>query len=781
MGSNISKSGITKDLEAMKEVGIGGVTIFSLADTTTPWAAMIQKSPTPEIVTFTEPWWTMVRHAASEARRLGLEIILHNCAGYESSGGPWITPELSMQEIIWSQLRVPGGAKFTGVLKRATVDPHPHAQFPDVYIPALGKVDKPIVEARKTFYRDIALLAVPAEGVITKEKTLDLSGSMGDDGQINWDAPAGEWVLYRFGHTTTGAMIQPAQWDAMGMECDKLNTEAVSFHVRHVLAGIKEHLGDLAGGTLTTLYFDSYEAGDPTWTPKMREEFKARRGYEITPLLPAFAGRTVGSDAETAHFKQDFKRTVYDLFRDCYWATAARLTREAGLQFGAEPYEGSWDISEVVPLLDRPTAEFWTDNNHYSPVDAEPVINAAHAAGVKIISAEAFTSKPEVSKWTEHPAWLKPIGDAAFCAGINRFSVHHFVHQPWGDQYKPGNTMGQWGIHYGRNQTWWKPGRAWVTYLWRCQALLQRGTFVNPGLESSMRYASSNNGPELKSIHRHDGDADIYFVANVSNASGNVQCSFPVAGKTPELWDPVWGSIRDLADFTVSGGTTSIPIEFEASQSFFIVFRNPAKHDTRSVPNFPKLSAQSEVTGQWDVAFDPLWGGPQSVRFDTLEDWTTRREPGIKYYSGTAVYKKRFVLPGPTRRGRVFLDLGTVNHLAEVTLNGADLGVVWTAPWRVEITRAIKSGENNLEIAVTNVWANRMIGDEREPADCTFVPGDINFKAGYYLKEFPDWFLKGEKRPSQGRFTFATWNYFTKDSKLQSSGLLGPVRILAEN
>src|SRR5216683_756748 len=132
MGSNISAPGITRDLEAMKEAGIGGATIFSLADTLTPWAGVILKSPTPEIVTFTEPWWAMLCHAAAEAHRLGLELIIFNCAGYESSGGRWITPELSMQEVVWSEQRVTGGSRFTGVLKRPTVDPHPHAPFPDV-------------------------------------------------------------------------------------------------------------------------------------------------------------------------------------------------------------------------------------------------------------------------------------------------------------------------------------------------------------------------------------------------------------------------------------------------------------------------------------------------------------------------------------------------------------------------------------------------------------------------------------------------------------------------
>ena len=295
MGCNISKPGITRDLEAMKEAGIGGATIFSLADTLIPWAGVIGKSPTPEIVTWTEPWWAMVHHAASECRRLGLELILHNCAGYESSGGTWITPELAMQEVIWSQHTVRGGAPIALTLDKAVVDPHPHSQFPELWIPSQGKIAAPIVEGRKTYYRDIAVLALPAEGVPTLDRVLDLSAHMDAQGELRWDAPAGDWVIYRFGHTTTGSMIQPAQWDAIGLECDKMSTEAVTFHVRHVLGEIRKHLGDLAGPTLTTLYFDSYEAGDPTWTPKMRQEFQARRGYDIVPWLPVIAGRSLGS------------------------------------------------------------------------------------------------------------------------------------------------------------------------------------------------------------------------------------------------------------------------------------------------------------------------------------------------------------------------------------------------------------------------------------------------------------------------------------------------------
>jgi alpha-L-rhamnosidase len=786
MGHNISAAGITRDLEAMREAGIGGATIFSLADTVTPWAGAILKSPTPEIVSFTERWWALVRHAAGECHRLGLELSLHNCAGYESSGGTWITPELSMQEVVWSEHRLAGGTRFRGTLERAKVDPHPHARFPDCYIPSEGKIGVPIVEGRRSYYRDIAVLAVPSEGVAAKDRILDLSSRMSADGSIDWDAPAGEWTIYRFGHTTTGAMIQPAQWDAMGLECDKMSKEAVIFHVQHVLDEMKKHLGDQMGKGLTTLYFDSYEAGDPTWTPKMREEFQSRRGYELTPWLPVLADRVVGSDAETKTFKKDFKRTVEDLYRDCYWATPRPLAHQAGVKFNAEPYDGPWQIGEVVQYLDTPTVEFWTTDNRYSPQSLDPVVKAARRLGDRLVAAEAFTTQPKFGMWTEHPAWLKPIGDAAFCAGVNRVNVHHFVQQPWDAKYQPGNVMGQWGIHLGRYQTWWKPGRAWLAYLHRCQYLLQCGQYVAPSDGTSLKVASDEHGPEIQSIHRRDDATEIYFIANTAWTGGRVDCTFPVHGLQPELWDPVANTTRDLQQFHQTNSTTSLALEFGPTQSFFVVFRRPVVSRTKAatawkpVTDFPALQPMADLEGAWRVGFDPRWGGPKTIQFDALIDWTAHPDAGIRFYSGTAVYSKTLELVAMTAGRRVYLDLGEVNHIAEVMLNGKNLGVVWTAPWRVDITDAVKPGKNALEIAVTNVWANRLIGDEQYPPDIIWQIGDPRIKSGYFLKEFPDWFLRDEPRPVKERLTFTTWNYFTKDSPLESSGLMGPVLVLAE-
>ena len=786
MGCNVSRSGITRDLEAMKEAGIGGATIFSLADTVIPWAGVILKSPTPQIVAFTEPWWELVRHAAAEAHRLGLELILHNCAGYESSGGTWITPELSMQEVVWSETQAKGGSQLRGILKRASVDPHPHAQFPKVYMPSLNGIGIPVVEARQTFYHDIAVLALPSQGSAAKENIFDLSSRMNANGDLRWDVPEGDWTIYRFGHTTTGAMIQPAQWDAMGLECDKMSKEAVTFHVQHVLGEMKRHLGDLMGKGVTTLYFDSYEAGTPTWTPKMREEFQVRRGYDVIPWLPVLAGRTVASEVETARFKQDFKRTVEDLYRDHYWATPGPLAHAAGVKFVAEPYEGPWQISEVVKYLDIPAVEFWTHHNRYSPVDVEPVAAAAHKLGDRIIAAEAFTTSPDLANWQEHPASLKPIGDAAFCDGVNRMNLHHFVQQPWDSQYKPGNAMGQWGIHFGRNQTWWEPGKAWLTYLWRCQNMLQQGEYVSPSEQTAAKFVPSalhrgqeSGAPEMRSVHRRDGKKEIYFVANIAWSAGTMNCAFPVAGMQPEVWDPVWGTMREIDSYHTTADSTSFDLDFAPAQSFFVIFRKPISARRSGPPNSPRMRTLMEATGSWQVSFDPQWGGPPQAIFDRLTDWTKSPDPAIRYFSGTAVYKKTIAISSTLPSGLIYLDLGDVKHIAEVTINGKRIGVVWTAPWRVDVTEALRPGENAIEIAVTNVWANRLIGDEQYPADVVWEIGDAKITAGKFLKEFPDWFLKGEQRPTKERLTFTTWNYFSKDSPLVSSGLLGPVTLLA--
>ncbi len=783
MGSNISKENITRDLEALNREGFSRTTMFSLADVTTPWSAIIGKSPTTEMVSWTEPWWKLVRFAAEESKRLGMDFGMFNSPGYETSGGPWITPELSMQEICWSSRPVKGSAHVLLPLERPIVNPRSNMPFP-VFNPETGLTENPEIPARRTYYKDIAVLALPANGIVPKQKIIDLTDKFSASGQLDWNAPPGDWVVYRFGHTTMGALIQPAQPEAIGLECDKMNPEAVSFHIDHIVNEIKKHLGDLIGTGFTHVHFDSYEAGMPTWTPAMREEFLKRRGYDLTPYLATFAGRIIDSKQDSAKFRNDFELTVYDLYRDIYFATISKKLKEANLIFLSEPYGGPWHQDEVMPMVHHVMTEFWTNDGIYTPFELEPTVAALRKSGQNLIEAEAFTGQPADSKWSEYPAWLKPIGDAAFCAGVNSIVIHRFVHQPWDERYKPGATMGQWGTHFDRTQTWWKPARAMVTYWQRCQALLQWGRIALP-VQDDFGVSHVTDSITIKQIHRTHPGADIYFVANTSHRSGTATCSFKIKGQQPELWDPVTGSMRDLPEFEEQNDKTLVLLKFDEAQSYFIVFRNKVKKTEGRRENFPTRKELVLLDKPWQVQFDSVWGGPaRPVTFTKLEDWTKRFEPGIKYFSGTAVYRTSFDVPASTIKSKnavLYLELGVVQQVAHLILNQNDLGIIWTAPWNVKIPAGLlKSKNNELVVEITNVWANRLIGDEQEPEDCAWLPGQYFYNSGRYLKEFPDWFLKKQPRPSQGRYCFTTWNYFTKDSPLMSSGLLGPVRVVRE-
>ena len=254
----------------------------------------------------------------------------------------------------------------------------------------------------------------------------------------------------------------------------------------------------------------------------------------------------------------------------------------------------------------------------------------------------------------------------------------------------------------------------------------------------------------LDYIHRGGDDWDIYFVANPQNAAVEADCQFRVTGRQPELWDAVTGVRRDAEEFHTNEADTVVPLRFAPRQSWFVVFRRPASKSTSTGRNFSQLTATAEVTGPWQVSFDPEWGGPAEVVFERLEDWTTRPEPGIRFYSGKALYRRTFDLPAQNDAPEtpLYLDLGRVQNVATVRLNGTDLGVVWTAPWRVDISRAVRPKENRLEIEVVNLWPNRLIGD-----------------AGL---------------PNDQRRTVTNVKKFTSKSPLLSSGLLGPVTIQRE-
>jgi hypothetical protein len=228
-------------------------------------------------------------------------------------------------------------------------------------------------------------------------------------------------------------------------------------------------------------------------------------------------------------------------------------------------------------------------------------------------------------------------------------------------------------------------------------------------------------------IHRRRGEAEIYFLSNQRSRSFHGDCIFRVRGKQPEFWDAVTGAHRAAAAFTAVGGRTSVPVELPPYGSLFVVFRKPVTGNGAGV-NFERFTTVGELTGPWTVAFDPKRGGPPSIEFAELIDWTKRPEDGIQSYSGTATYRKTFDAPKVT--GRLLLDLGNLAMLAEVRLNGRNLGVVWFPPFRVDITSAVKPTGNVLEVDVVNTWYNRLVRDLTLPESQRLTRTNIRLKPG---------------------------------------------------
>lgn len=280
-------------------------------------------------------------------------------------------------------------------------------------------------------------------------------------------------------------------------------------------------------------------------------------------------------------------------------------------------------------------------------------------------------------------------------------------------------------------------------------------------------------GLVLHSIHRRTGEADIYFVASASPQIGRADCRFRVAGKIPELWDPATGQIRDAAAWRAENDATIVPLQFDPSGSVFVVFRKPASAPQANGSNWIDHQPLQEIAGPWTLRFPTGWGAPDNVDLDKLISWSDHADAGVRYFSGTATYRTEFQSKIPSSKSKVALDLGRVEVIAEVWLNGKSLGTLWKPPFQFDVTGALRDGENELEIRVTNLWPNRLIGDEQFPDDCivkgTWPNGGI--------RAWPEWLSKNQPRPEPRRQTFFTWKHWTKNDALLPSGLLGPVML----
>ncbi|HXR47842.1 MAG TPA: glycosyl hydrolase [Candidatus Limnocylindrales bacterium] len=505
MNGNITPAGITADLEAMKQIGLGGATIVNVD-------CGIPRGP----VTFMSPEWRAdFKFAVQEANRVGLKLCVENCAGWSSSGGPWITPEHAMQHVVSSEVAVTGPTNFTAAL--------------------------PLPPTRLDFYRDIAVLAFPTPAggekiqdleakdgdnggfvmsspatpnalgsVIRREAMVDLTSRLQAGGRLEWDVPKGRWTILRVGYTPTGVNNHPAPREGEGLECDKLSQAALDAHWAGFMQKILNDLGPLAGETLDSSLIDSYEVGGQNWTENFREEFRKRRGYDPLKFLPAFTGRVVDHPEVSERFLWDVRRTIADLFAENYYGHFDELCRQHGLMSAVEPYTGPFESLQCGAPLHVVMGEFWSGSQGDPSVKL--AASVAHIYGKTIVGAESFTASPEHGRWQNDPFSLKTLGDLMFCQGVNRYTFHRYAMQPWTNRW-PGMTMGPWGIHFERTETWWSQGKPWIDYITRCQFLLQQGRAVADAAYFDGQSAPVEmraNNPALPAGYDYDAvDADV--------------------------------------------------------------------------------------------------------------------------------------------------------------------------------------------------------------------------------------------------------------------------------
>ena len=470
MNGNITKTGITADLEAMKQIGLGGATIVNVDC----------EIPRGTVPFMSAEWREDFKFAVQEANRLGLKLCVENCAGWSSSGGPWNTTTNAMQRVTTSELDLTGPTNFNSALPQPPVKLDFYRDVAVLAFPAPeGKASISDIDGKDGLNGRAVLSAANAGnsivGAIQRGEMVDLTSKLAADGTLTWRVPAGNWIILRFGYTPTGKNNHPSPKEGEGLECDKFSKAALDAHWDGFMAKVLADIGPLAGKTLDTSLIDSYEVGGQNWTKTFREEFKSRRGYDLLKFLPTFTGRVVDNPEISERFLWDVRRTIADLFAENYFGHFAELCRKNGLLNAVEPYTGPFESMQSGAPADVVMGEFWTGSHGHPSVKLAASI--AHVYGKSIVAAESFTAGPREGRWQNDPYSLKTLGDLMYCQGLNRYVFHRYAMQPWTNRW-PGMTMGQWGFHFERTETWWNQGKPWIDYITHCQFLLQQGRAV---------------------------------------------------------------------------------------------------------------------------------------------------------------------------------------------------------------------------------------------------------------------------------------------------------------
>ena len=598
---------------------------------------------------------------------------------------------------------------------------------------------------------------LPAEQTVARDRVVNLTAQMDASGRLTWSVPAGNWTILRLGHTLTGKDNHPAPEAGRGLESDKLSRAATDA----MFAGLMGKLvaqpsglrpsrqpfrlqsgtpGRMPGDTiasrearatssLVATHIDSWETGSQNWTPKFREEFQRLRGYDLMPFLPVMTGRVVESVEVSERFLWDVRRTVSDLLIANYAGRFRELAHQNGMRLSIEAYDGNpCDDMTYAGQADEPMAEFWSWGAFGIAYSCTEMASAAHVYGRRILGAEAFTAT-DGEKWLHHPASIKALGDWAFCEGINRFVFHRYALQPWTNPDRaPGMSMGPWGLHYERTQTWWEQSAAWHEYLARCQFLLREGLFVADicFLEpegSPMRFSPTL--PDRRSMlperprYNFDGCTPEVLLTRMKVKDGKLVLPDGMSYRLlvlPQIEAMTPALLRKVKELVQAGATVI----------------GPPPQRSPSLANYPKCDAEvhglvQELWGKasggenrvgkgrviWSEAFrtapfDPGQGSPVK---NAKWIWFPEGNPAIAAPPGFRYFRRLLVLDAAREVASARMTM-TADNSFELWVNGQRAGTGDDANtlYRMDVTRWLKSGTNLL--AVTGFNAH----DEPNPA-----------------------------------------------------------------
>lgn len=609
MDGNQDKDEMTADLESMKKVGIGHVLFLEVN----------VGVPEGSVKLLSEEWQNNFEHAVRECERLGIVLTLGSGPGWTGSGGPWVEMDESMKHLVAGKTEIAGPAKISQKLDV------PQGRMPFF---GLGGFTPELRKRWEEYYEDVAVIAFPtpanknkiddsdekalyyrppfssmigvkqyiqepsklaenhkgnAVGIPT-ENIIDITEFMSEDGTLDWNVPDGKWTIMRFGSRNNGAVTRPAPMPGLGFECDKMNSDAMKNHLDNFMIPLLEKVkpDSTKQGGWKMIHMDSWEMGAQNWTADFRQQFEKLKGYDPLPYFPVYTGMIVGDVEKSERFLWDLRMVSQELILQNHVQYFKDFGRKYGMKLSIEPYDMNPNTDmDLGSYADVPMCEYWNKNFGFSTgFSTFEGTSIANLYGQPVVAAEAFTSY--LAAWKSYPGSIKNQTDWAFCSGINRLVYHTFAHKSLGEQYRPGMTMGPFGVHWDRGQTWWDMSGAYHTYVARSQAVLQQGKGV-----ADVLYLMGEGAPYVFLPPSSAVDGDNYLGEyQAYNFDAATDAIVPTTNSTGKEFMP------DRKGYNFDGCSPRILISRAGVKDGKVVFEGGASYEILVLPQISSMTPE---------------------------------------------------------------------------------------------------------------------------------------------------------------------------------------------